>query len=153
SGVSGGEVGARFGPSLMPGGDPDSWKHLRPIWEAVAAKVDPKTGKPIENYAPGNPVIGGVPCTAYIGPNGAGHYVKMIPNGIEYIDMQLIGEAFALLQSLLAMNPPQLGAIFARWNEGELDSYLVQITADILRQPDPIHRDEYLVDYVLDAAG
>src|SRR4051794_34839543 len=71
SGVSGGEVGARFGPSMMPGGDPDSWKHLKPIWEAVAAKVDAKSGKPLEDYAPGKPVTGGVPCTAYLGPNGA----------------------------------------------------------------------------------
>src|SRR5687767_12315371 len=70
SGVSGGEVGARFGPSMMPGGDPDSWKHLKPIWEAVAAKVDAKTGRPMEDYAPGKPVTGGVPCTAYLGPNG-----------------------------------------------------------------------------------
>jgi 6-phosphogluconate dehydrogenase len=85
SGVSGGEVGARFGPSLMPGGHPASWEHLRPIWEAIAAKVDPKTGKPLEEWAPGKPVTGGEPCTAYIGPNGAGHYVKMVHNGIEYI--------------------------------------------------------------------
>jgi 6-phosphogluconate dehydrogenase len=90
SGVSGGEVGARFGPSLMPGGHPDSWKHLRPIWEAIAAKVDPKTGEPIEDYAPGKPVVGGEPCTAYIGPSSAGHYVKMVHNGVRYIDMQLI---------------------------------------------------------------
>jgi 6-phosphogluconate dehydrogenase len=85
SGVSGGEVGARFGSSLMPGGHPASWEHLRPIWEAIAAKVDPKTGKPLEEWAPGKPVTGGEPCTAYIGPNGAGHYVKMVHNGIEYI--------------------------------------------------------------------
>src|SRR5438874_4953102 len=153
SGVSGGEVGARFGPSMMPGGDPESWKHLKPIWEAVAAKVDAKTGKPMENYAPGKPVVGGVPCTAYLGPNGAGHYVKMVHNGIEYIDMQLICEAYTLMQNLLEMNAPQLGKIFAQWNEGDLDSYLIQITADILQQPDPVHRDGYLVDYVLDAAG
>src|SRR3954469_16413082 len=138
SGVSGGEVGARFGPSMMPGGDPDSWKHLKPIWEAVAAKVDPKTGKPIENYAPGKPVTGGVPCTAYLGPNGAGHYVKMIHNGIEYIDMQLICEAYTLMQNLLGMSAPELGKVFAQWNEGDLDSYLIQITADILQQPDPM---------------
>ena len=145
--------GARFGPSMMPGGDPESWKHLKPIWEAVAAKVDAKTGKPIENYAPGKPVIGGVPCTAYIGPNGAGHYVKMIHNGIEYIDMQLICEAYTLMQNLLGMKPPELGKVFAQWNEGDLDSYLIQITADILQQPDPVHKDGYLVDYVLDTAG
>ena len=86
------------GPSLMPGGDPASWKHLSPIWEAIAAKVDPTTGKPMEDGRPASPSIGGVPCTAYIGPNGAGHYVKMVHNGIEYIDMQLICEAYYLLQ-------------------------------------------------------
>ena len=153
SGVSGGEVGARFGPSMMPGGDPDAWKHLKPIWEAVSAKVDAKTGKPLENYAPGKPVVGGVPCTAYCGPNGAGHYVKMIHNGIEYIDMQLICEAYTLMQNLLGMKAPELGKIFAQWNEGDLDSYLIQITADILQQPDPANKDGYLVDYVLDTAG
>jgi 6-phosphogluconate dehydrogenase len=153
SGVSGGEVGARFGPSMMPGGDPESWKHLKPIWEAVAAKVDAKTGKPMENYAPGKPVTGGVPCTAYLGPNGAGHYVKMIHNGIEYIDMQLICEAYTLMQNLLGMTAPELAKVFAQWNEGDLDSYLIQITADILQQPDPMNKGGYLVDYVLDTAG
>jgi 6-phosphogluconate dehydrogenase len=153
SGVSGGEVGARFGPSMMPGGDPDSWKHLKPIWEAVAAKVDPKTGKPIENYAPGKPVVGGIPCTAYLGPNGAGHYVKMVHNGIEYIDMQLIGEAYWLLVNLLGAKPPELSKIFSQWNQGDLDSYLIQITADILHQKDPVHPEDYFVDRVLDAAG
>ncbi len=153
SGVSGGEVGARFGPSMMPGGDPESWKHLKPIWEAVAAKVDAKSGKPLEDYAPGKPVKGGVPCTAYIGPNGAGHYVKMIHNGIEYIDMQLICEAYTLMQNLLGMKADELGKVFADWNQGDLDSYLIQITADILQQPDPVHKDGFLVDYVLDTAG
>jgi 6-phosphogluconate dehydrogenase len=153
SGVSGGELGARFGPSMMPGGDPDSWKHLKPIWEAVAAKVDAKTGKPYEDYAPGKPITGGVPCTAYIGPNGAGHYVKMVHNGIEYIDMQLIGEAYWLLTNLLTMKPPELSKVFAQWNQSDLDSYLIQITADILQQRDPVHPEGYFVDYVLDAAG
>jgi 6-phosphogluconate dehydrogenase len=153
SGVSGGELGARFGPSMMPGGDPDSWKHLKPIWEAVAAKVDAKTGKPMEDYAPGKPVVGGVPCTAYLGPNGAGHYVKMIHNGIEYIDMQLICEAYTLMQNLLGMNAGALSKVFSDWNQGDLDSYLIQITADILQQRDPAHKDGYLVDYVLDTAG
>jgi len=153
SGVSGGELGARFGPSMMPGGDPESWKHLRPIWEAVAAKVDAVTGKPMEDYAPGRPVTGGVPCTAYLGPNGAGHYIKMVHNGIEYIDMQLIGEAYWLLAQLLGLQAPELSAIFAEWNRGDLDSYLIQITADILQQRDPLHPDGYLVDHVLDAAG
>ncbi len=153
SGVSGGELGARFGPSMMPGGDPESWKHLKPIWEAVAAKVDAKSGKPMEDYAPGKPITGGVPCTAYIGPNGAGHYVKMIHNGIEYIDMQLICEAYTLMQNLLGMKAPEIGKVVAQWNEGDLDSYLIQITADILQQADPMNKGGYLVDYVLDTAG
>jgi 6-phosphogluconate dehydrogenase len=153
SGVSGGEVGARFGPAMIPGGDPDSWKHLRPIWEAVAAKVDGKTGKPLENHAPGKPVVGGVPCTTYIGPNGAGHYVKMIHNGIEYIDMQLICEAYTIMANVLGMKANEIGKVFETWNQGDLDSYLIQITADILQQPDAIHQDGFLVDYILDTAG
>src|SRR3954463_1101073 len=153
SGVSGGERGARFGPSMMPGGDPDSWKHLKPIWEAVAAKVDEKTGQPIETASPGHPVVGGVPCTAYLGPNGAGHYVKMVHNGIEYIDMQLIGEAYWLMKNLLGMKPDEMSKVFAKWNEGELDSFLIQITADILQQKDPIKKDDYLVNNILDTAG
>ena len=153
SGVSGGELGARFGPSMMPGGHPESWQHLRPIWEAVAAKVDSKTGAPLEDYAPGKPVVGGEPCTAYIGPNGAGHYVKMVHNGIEYIDMQLISEAYHLLSTLGGMKPDALSATFAEWNRGELSSYLIQITADILQQRDPASPKRFFVDAVLDAAG
>jgi len=153
SGVSGGEVGARFGPSLMPGGHPDSWKHLEPIWQAIAAKVDPKTGQPLEDYAPGKPVVGGEPCTAYIGPNGAGHYVKMVHNGIEYIDMQLISEAYHLLTTLGGLRPEELSRVFAEWNRGELQSYLIQITADILQQRDPAHPRKFLLDAVLDTAG
>jgi 6-phosphogluconate dehydrogenase len=153
SGVSGGEVGARFGPSLMPGGAPASWEHLRPIWEAIAAKVDPKTGKAIETASPGKPVVGGEPCTAYLGPNGAGHYVKMVHNGIEYIDMQLIGEAYALLRHLGGMAPDELAKVFQGWNDGDLDSYLIQITADILGQRDSVDPKKFLVDQVLDAAG
>jgi 6-phosphogluconate dehydrogenase len=153
SGVSGGEIGARFGPSLMPGGDAESWEHLRPIWEAIAAKVDARTGRAIETASPGDPVVGGVPCTAYIGPNGAGHYVKMVHNGIEYIDMQLIGEAYQLLASLGGLSAPEIGKVFQTWNQGDLDSYLIEITADILQQRDPEHPEGYLVDYVLDAAG
>jgi len=152
SGVSGGEIGARFGPSLMPGGDPEAWKHLEPVWRAIAAKVDPKTGKAVETARPGKPVEGGIPCTAYIGENGAGHYVKMVHNGIEYIDMQLIGEAYFLMRRLLNFGPEKLAEIFARWNEGDLDSYLIQITADILKQRDPRRSNEFFVDYVLDAA-
>ncbi|HEU4344904.1 MAG TPA: NAD(P)-binding domain-containing protein, partial [Candidatus Binatia bacterium] len=130
SGVSGGEIGARFGPSLMPGGDPQAWKHLEPIWKAIAAKVDPETGKPIETALPGRPVESGVPCTAYIGENGAGHYVKMVHNGIEYGDMQLIAEAYDLLKNLGRLSAPQLATVFTEWNRGELQSYLIEITAD-----------------------
>lgn len=108
SGVSGGEEGARFGPSLMPGGSLEAWKELEPIWTAIAAKVDPKNGKPIEGAAPGKPVIGGFSCTTYIGPNGAGHYVKMVHNGIEYGDMQMICEAYHLLRSVLNLEPKKL---------------------------------------------
>ncbi len=153
SGVSGGELGARFGPSLMPGGDPEAWKHLKPIWEAIAAKVDPKTGKPIPGAEPGKPVTGGVPCTAYLGPDGAGHYVKMVHNGIEYVDMQLISEAYFLLRHLLGLTPPELAEIFSQWNLTELDSYLIEITADVLQQRDPAKPRKYLVDSILDAAG
>jgi 6-phosphogluconate dehydrogenase len=152
SGVSGGEVGARFGPSLMPGGDPHAWQHLEPIWKAIAAKVDPNTGKAIETAKPGLPVQDGVPCTAYIGENGAGHYVKMIHNGIEYIDMQLIGEAYFLMRRLLDLRPDELSRIFAQWKEADLDSYLIEITADILKQRDPRRPEAFLVDRILDTA-
>ena len=153
SGVSGGETGARFGPSLMPGGDRDAWARLKPMWEAIAAKVDAKTGRPLEGAAPGRPVHGGVPCTAYIGENGAGHYVKMVHNGIEYGDMQLICESYFLMKHLLGMKPPEMAEVFAEWNRGDLDSFLVEITADILRQRDPVKKSKYLVDMVLDTAG
>lgn len=152
SGVSGGEEGARFGPSLMPGGTPEAWEYLKPVWEAIAAKVDPKTGKPIEGAEPGKPVVGGVPCTAYIGPDGAGHYVKMVHNGIEYGDMQMICEAYDLMQQVLGLSPAEMGEIFAEWNQGELDSFLIEITADILRQADPVTGKPF-VDIVLDTAG
>ncbi len=151
-GVSGGELGARFGPSLMPGGDPKSWDRLKPIWQAIAAKVDPKSGKPIEGALPGQPITEGDPCTTYIGANGAGHYVKMVHNGIEYADMQLIGEAYQLMRSALGMTPSELAEVFAEWNTGELDSYLIEITADILAQNDPVTGDP-LVDVILDRAG
>ncbi|MEY3773259.1 MAG: 6-phosphogluconate dehydrogenase, NADP(+)-dependent, decarboxylating [Verrucomicrobiota bacterium] len=152
SGVSGGEEGARFGPSLMPGGDKAAFKELEPIWKAVAAKVDRKTGKPILGAAPGKPVKGGVPCTAYIGENGAGHYVKMVHNGIEYGDMQMICEAYDLMQGLLGLKPAAMGAIFSEWNQGALDSFLIEITADILKQADPATKKPF-VDVVLDTAG
>lgn len=152
SGVSGGETGARFGPSLMPSGTLEAWQSLEPIWRDIAAKVDPDTGKPLEGAVPGKPVTGGVPCTAYIGPNGAGHYVKMVHNGIEYIDMQLISEAYWLMKNLLGMDANEIGKVFEEWNQGELSSYLIEITGDILQQGDP-QGDGYLVDQVLDAAG
>src|SRR5450432_2611990 len=134
SGVSGGEEGARYGPSLMPGGEFQAWLELKPIWEAIAAKVDPKTGKPLTGASPGKPIVGGVPCTTYIGAHGAGHYVKMVHNGIEYGDMQMICEAYALLKGLLGLKPVEMGAIFTEWNTGILDSFLIEITADILHQ-------------------
>lgn len=152
SGVSGGEEGARFGPSLMPGGDIDSWKELEPIWNAIAAKVDSKTGKPLEGATPGHPVKGGVPCTAYIGENGAGHYVKMVHNGIEYGDMQMICEAYDLMKNLLHMTPEEIGIVFDQWNSGVLNSFLIEITADILKQKDPITKKPF-IDIVLDVAG
>ncbi len=152
SGVSGGEEGARFGPSLMPGGSLEAWKQLEPIWTAIAAKVDPVSGKPLEGAAPGKPVEGGFSCTAYIGPNGAGHYVKMVHNGIEYGDMQMICEAYHLLRTLLHLEPAEIGAIFEEWNKGSLDSFLIEITADILKQKDP-RNGQPIVDSVLDCAG
>ena len=152
SGVSGGEEGARFGPSLMPGGEEAAWQELKPIWEAIAAKVDAKTGKPIPGASAGHPVTGGVPCTTYIGANGAGHYVKMVHNGIEYGDMQMICEAYALMKGLLGLKPAEMGAIFTEWNAGILDSFLIEITADILKQKDPVSKKPF-VDIVLDTAG
>ncbi len=152
SGVSGGEEGARFGPSLMPGGAIEAWKEIEPIWHAVAAKVDAATGKQLEGATPGNPVEGGVSCAAYIGPNGAGHYVKMIHNGIEYGDMQMICEVYHLMHGLLGMEAGEIGQIFAKWNEGLLDSFLIEITADILQQTDSATGAPF-VDIVLDAAG
>ncbi len=152
SGVSGGEEGARFGPSVMPGGDRDAYAHLEPIWNAISAKVDPETGKELKGAAPGKPIEGGVPCAAYIGENGAGHYVKMIHNGIEYGDMQMICEAYDLMQGLLGLSAPEMGEIFSEWNEGILNSFLIEITADILKQSDPVTGKPF-VDIVLDTAG
>lgn len=152
SGVSGGETGARFGPSLMPGGSEAAWASLKPVWDAIAAKVDPVTGIPLPGATPGQPVTGGVPCTAHIGADGAGHYVKMVHNGIEYIDMQLICEAYGLMQNLLGMTAPEIGAVFKQWNQGDLSSYLIEITGDILEQPDPA-AGGFLVDKILDTAG
>ena len=152
SGVSGGEEGARFGPSLMPGGSKEAWNHISSIWNAISAKVDENTGKPLEGASPGNPIEGGVSCSAYIGENGAGHYVKMVHNGIEYGDMQMICEAYHLMASVLKLPPYEIGEIFEEWNQGQLDSFLVEITADILKQKDP-RTNLPFVDVVMDAAG
>src|SRR5918911_1051505 len=134
SGVSGGEEGALWGPSLMPGGAREAYEEIRPIWEAISAKTDDG------------------PCTTYVGPDGAGHYVKMVHNGIEYGDMQLIAEAYDILRRVLGMEAAELADVFAEWNEGVLDSYLIQITADVLRVKDK-ETGKPLVDLVLDKAG
>lgn len=152
SGVSGGEEGARFGPSLMPGGAESSWNELAPVWNAIAAKVDAKTGKPIDGAKPGKPVDGGVPCTAYIGPNGAGHFVKMVHNGIEYGDMQLIGEAYNILRHGIGLSVEETQQAFASWNAGDLDSFLIEITANILAVKDPA-TGKPMVDVIMDRAG
>ena len=152
SGVSGGEEGARFGPALMPGGDRAAYAEIEPIWNAVAAKVDAVTGKPLTGATPGKPIAGGVPCSTYIGPNGAGHYVKMVHNGIEYGDMQMICEAYALLGNLLGMTAPECSQVFQQWNQGVLDSFLIEITADVLGQKDPSTGQPF-VEMVLDTAG
>jgi 6-phosphogluconate dehydrogenase len=154
SGVSGGEEGARFGPSLMPGGEKAAWEEIKPIWTAIAAKVDPKTGRPIMGAAAGKPVEapGADACAAYIGPDGAGHYVKMVHNGIEYGDMQMICEAYHLLREVGGLSAEQMAVVFAEWNKGDLDSFLIEITADVLKQRDPVTGKPF-VDVVLDAAG
>src|SRR6058998_347114 len=112
TGVSGGEEGARRGPSIMPGGSPAAWEHVKPIFQGIAAKVED-----------------GSPCCDWVGENGAGHYVKMVHNGIEYGDMQLICEAYQLLKDGLGLNADELHKVFAEWNKGELDSYLIDITS------------------------
>ncbi|NLL42056.1 MAG: decarboxylating NADP(+)-dependent phosphogluconate dehydrogenase [Firmicutes bacterium] len=133
-GVSGGEEGALHGPSLMPGGSADAWPHIQPIFQAVAAKVED-----------------GSPCCDWVGPDGAGHFVKMVHNGIEYGDMQLICEAYHLLKSLLGLSPAEMHEIFREWNKGDLDSYLIEITADILAYQD--EDGSPLVEKILDSAG
>src|SRR6516165_7071473 len=135
SGVSGGEEGALKGPSIMPGGDPDAWPHVKPIFQAIAAKV-----------------ADGSPCCDWVGPEGAGHYVKMVHNGIEYGDMQLICEAYHLMRELLGMEPDEMHEVFARWNQGPLDSYLIEITRDILAYKDP-ESGRPMIDLILDAVG
>jgi 6-phosphogluconate dehydrogenase len=152
SAVSGGEVGARFGPSLMPSGSPYAWARIKPIWEAIAAKVDPKTGKPLERSKPGEIINTGEPCAAYIGPAGAGHYVKMVHNGIEYADMQIICEAYHILNGGLGLNADEIADVFETWNNGLLDSYLMEISVDVLRHKS-VDTGTPLVDLILDKAG
>ncbi|MCW2629873.1 NADP-dependent phosphogluconate dehydrogenase [Mycobacterium sp.] len=133
AGISGGEEGALNGPSIMPGGPAESYKSLGPLLEEISAHVD------------------GVPCCTHIGPDGSGHFVKMVHNGIEYSDMQLIGEAYQLLRDGLGLSAPQIADVFTEWNKGDLDSYLVEITAEVLRQVD-VKTGKPLVDVILDEA-
>ncbi len=133
SGVSGGEEGARHGPSMMPGGHKAAWPHLKPIFQSIAAKTD-----------------SGEPCCDWVGDGGAGHFVKMVHNGIEYGDMQLICEAYDFMQTALDMDNDAMQATFTQWNKGALDSYLIEITADILGFKDG---DTYVVDTIMDKAG
>ncbi|MDT7779853.1 MAG: 6-phosphogluconate dehydrogenase [Acidobacteriota bacterium] len=134
SGVSGGEKGALWGPSLMPGGDREAYEQIRPIWEAIAAKVDDG------------------PCVTYIGPGGAGHFVKMVHNGIEYGDMQLIAESYDIMRRVLGMSADEMADVYDEWNRGDLESFLIEITAKILRVKDP-ETKKPLVDLILDKAG
>lgn len=134
TGVSGGEEGARHGPSIMPGGSRAAWTHVKDIFQSIAAKVED-----------------GSPCCEWVGEGGAGHYVKMVHNGIEYGDMQLIGEAYQLLSKHLGMTADEMAATFTDWNKGELDSFLIEITADILAYKD--EDGQPLVDKILDKAG
>ena len=134
TGVSGGEEGALTGPSIMPGGSPAAWPAVKPIFQSIAAKVD-----------------GGVPCCDWVGDNGAGHFVKMVHNGIEYGDMQLICESYQIMKELLGMSADQMHEVFKTWNQGDLDSYLIEITRDILAFKD--EDGTPLVDKILDTAG
>jgi len=134
TGVSGGEEGALLGPSIMPGGDPAAWPHVKPIFQAIAAKVDD-----------------GVPCCEWVGRDGAGHFVKMVHNGIEYGDMQLICESYHLMKELLGLSADELREVFDRWNRGRLDSYLIEITRDIFGVRDA-KTNQPLVDVILDTA-
>ncbi|MBV9762931.1 MAG: decarboxylating NADP(+)-dependent phosphogluconate dehydrogenase [Acidobacteriaceae bacterium] len=134
TGVSGGEEGARHGPSIMPGGNPEAWPHVKDIFQSIAAKVED-----------------GTPCCDWVGEGGAGHYVKMVHNGIEYGDMQLICEAYQLLKEGLGLNAEELHGVFAEWNKGELDSFLIEITAEIFAKKD--EDGSPLIDKILDTAG
>jgi 6-phosphogluconate dehydrogenase len=135
TGVSGGEEGALNGPSIMPGGSRQAWQHIKPIFQKIAAKAED-----------------GAPCCEYIGPDGSGHYVKMVHNGIEYGDMQIICEAYHLLKNSLNLSYEEMQKIFLAWNSGELDSYLIQITADILKKKDH-ETGKPMVEVILDRAG
>ena len=137
TGVSGGEEGALRGPSLMPGGSSEAWPLIRPIFQSIAARVGPEES---------------IPCAEWVGPRGAGHYVKMVHNGIEYGDMQLICEAYFLLRHALGLANDQLYEVFDQWNRGELESYLIEITRDIFSVKDD-RSEDFLVDKILDAAG
>lgn len=136
TGVSGGEEGALKGPSIMPGGQKEAYELVAPILEQISAKAED-----------------GAPCVTYIGPNGAGHYVKMVHNGIEYGDMQLIAESYDLMKNILDLSVEEMANIFKEWNQGELDSYLIEITADILTRKDDEGTGKPVVDVILDAAG
>lgn len=133
-GISGGEEGARYGPSLMPGGNKDAWPHLREMLESISAKA-----------------FDGSPCCAWIGNQGAGHFIKMVHNGIEYADMQIISEAYHFMKVILGMKPQKMAETFAEWSDTELDSYLIEITANILKVKDD--QGEPLLDKILDSAG
>jgi 6-phosphogluconate dehydrogenase len=135
TGVSGGEEGALFGPSIMPGGDPEAWPYVKPIFQSIAAKV-----------------ADGTPCCDWVGSGGAGHFVKMVHNGIEYGDMQMITEAYFLMKHLLGMTPIEMHEAFKEWNAGELNSYLIEITTDILAKVDD-ETGKPMVDVILDTAG
>ena len=134
TGVSGGEEGARFGPSIMPGGDPAAWPAVKEIFQAIAAKVED-----------------GTPCCDWVGEGGAGHYVKMVHNGIEYGDMQLIGEAYQLLKDGVGLTPDEFEKVFGEWNKGELDSFLIDITEQIFAKKDD--DGQPMIDKILDTAG
>ncbi len=143
--VSGGEEGARVGPALMASGDQSAWQYVKPMWEAIAAKVD-ANGLPVAQFEAGEA------CAAYVGPSGSGHYVKMVHNGIEYADMQLICEVYQFMRDVLEMPAQEIGQVFEQWNNGVLNSYLMEISADILQQED-LATGKPFVDVVLDKAG
>jgi len=135
TGVSGGEEGALWGPSIMPGGNPDAWQLVKPIFQAIAAKVPD-----------------GTPCCEWVGNGGAGHFVKMVHNGIEYGDMQMICEAYALMENLLDLTPDEMHQVFAEWNQGELNSYLIEITSNIMAKKDS-DTGKPMIHVILDTAG